>query len=517
MKRVGAALQEELRKSSTHIVLGWLLTRRDGTRLGFTSGDLPFTLDGVEYEPSNAFSGMAASSNSNLAVDNTSATALISDRITEWDLQAGLYDNAVIRLFWVNPYHPEYGTVPIRGGRLGEVIIRNGQFEAELRSVFQRLQQPFGDAYTLECSADLGDAKCKVWLEANTWQANFRYISKAGADAGIGSYVRPTVQSGFWYQCISAQGANASLKSLPREVKALPTNLDYDEFPTAIAAALRRGGTAAIIANSKVQDLVATDPSYRSMLDLDINPSMGFFQVVSLVFGYLAGLTGEKSKTTQEGAHYTDGDSFYQVDLTSQGQLVNSAAFLMPTKEDASPRSALPGTSPLTITNGSVEVTYARGLSGASEPNWPHTLGATISDGDLVWKTIRARRLRGACTAVFSRSHFIDRTRIEPNHYWRYGMLEWLTGKNAGLRVEVRAYEEGGGFALLEQMPGEIIEGDQYEVVAGCAKTRAACKVFDNIHNFRGFPDMPTEEKALATPNATQNGKQKQEDDGGKK
>ena len=62
MKRIGAALQEELRKSSTHIVLGWLLTRRDGYKLGFTSGDLPFTLDGVEYEPSNAFSGMAAAS-----------------------------------------------------------------------------------------------------------------------------------------------------------------------------------------------------------------------------------------------------------------------------------------------------------------------------------------------------------------------------------------------------------------------------------------------------------------------
>ena len=92
---------------------------------------------------------------------------------------------------------------------------------------------------------------------------------------------------------------------------------------------------------------------------------MGFFQIVSMVFGYLAGLTGEKNKTTQEGAHYTDGQSFYQVDLTSQGQLVNSAAFLMPTKEDAAPRSALPGTSPLTITNGSVEVTYAMGMSGA--------------------------------------------------------------------------------------------------------------------------------------------------------
>ena len=84
-------------------------------------------------------------------------------------------------------------------------------------------------------------------------------------------------------------------------------------------------------------ELVATDPSYHPTADFEIPPGMGFFQIVSLVFGYLAGLTGEKSKTTQEGAHYTDGDSFYQVDLTSQGQLVNSAAFLMPTKEDQAP------------------------------------------------------------------------------------------------------------------------------------------------------------------------------------
>jgi hypothetical protein len=125
MKRINPALFNQLKERSTHMVLGWKLLRTDGLTLGFTSGDVPFELDGVRYEPTNAFSGMAVSSKSNLSVDNTSATALISERITEWDLQAGLWDNAFVRMFWVNPSDPK-GVVPIRGGRLGEVKIRNG-------------------------------------------------------------------------------------------------------------------------------------------------------------------------------------------------------------------------------------------------------------------------------------------------------------------------------------------------------------------------------------------------------
>ncbi|MCO5157883.1 MAG: DUF2163 domain-containing protein [Aquamicrobium sp.] len=501
MKRISPALFEQLKERSTHIVLGWYLERKDGLKLGFTSGDVPFTIDGIEYVPSNAFSGMAVSSKSNLSVDNTSATALVSDKITDWDLQAGLWDNAFVRMFWLNPLQPEIGAVPIRGGRLGEVKIRNGQFEAEVRSPFQKLQQPFGQFFTLECSAALGDDRCKVWLEAQEWKANSRYIAKAGADAGIGSYVRPRVQNGFWYQCVRAQGAQASVTSNPQAgvLGSLIANGLIQNYVNAQGAA----------GMFKLMLLMANIGSGATVVNVNSHPALK------------AIATAMKKQTsgavTVEGM-MPFGESYYQQDLTSQGQLVNSQAYLTPTKEGEVPLSAPAGVQPLTVTNVSSSIRYAIGLSGPAEPNWPQAVGVEVADNHLVWRTIRARRLRGAVTAVFSRSHFTDASRAEPYDWWRYGTVEWITGTNKGLKVEVRAYsqEGGGAFALLEQMPGQIMPGDEYEVVKGCAKTRTACKNdFDNIHNYRGFPDMPTEEKALATANITSKGGQKKQDSGG--
>lgn len=500
MKRISPALFNQLKERSNHLVLGWYVQRRDGFRLGFTSGDVPFTLDGLRYNPSNAFSGMAVTSKSNLSVDNTSAVALISEDITRWDLQAGLWDNAVVRMFWVDPINPR-GTVPIRGGHIGEIKIRNGDFEAELRSPFQKLQQPFGDFYTLECSATLGDFRCKVWLDAETWLPGERYIAKAGADAGIGSYVKPRVQNGYWYQCVRAQGQQGSVTSDPAGSLAqyLVNNADVQAYVNASGAA---GQIKIVAVIQKIKDgtLVVDETSHAGLRAI----------------GTLVSQAG-KGLVSEEGA-LPFGESYYQQDVNSAGQLVNSLAFLTPTKEGKAPKSAPAGVQPLTITNLSSSVRYALGLSGNVEPAWPTTLGDEITDNHLVWRCIRARRLRGSVVSVFSRSHFADTSRAEPAGWWRYGTIEWLTGENKGITIEVRDYGHAngtGGFALLEAMPGNIVAGDEYEVVKGCAKTRTACKELDNIHNYRGFPDMPTEEKALATANIVAKGGQKKQDSGG--
>ena len=83
--------------------------------------------------------------------------------------------------------------------------------------------------------------------------------------------------------------------------------------------------------------------------------------------------------------------------------------------------------------------------------------------------------------------------------------------------MEIRAFDHDPRplFFTLEAMSYRVSPGDRYECVVGCAKTRGACVAFDNIHNMRAFPDMPTEDKALATPNFTQQGTQAPADSGG--
>ena len=418
MKHISGPLLNEIRSKSSHIVYGWKLTRGDGVVMGFTSAEFQFVYDSVTYLPTNGLMGSATASKNNLSVDNMSVTSLITDAINEADLKSGRYDNAQVQVFWINPVHPEWGILPLKGGRFGEVQLKNSQFEVELRSIAQFLQQPFGNFYTLECSATLGDEKCKVRLTASPWTASKMFISKAGADAGIGSYVMPTAPNGFWYQCVSARG---------------------------------------------IQSTVVESTA-------------------------------------------------------SAGAYVNSAAYLTPTHPGDAPASAPYGAEPFSITTGSAQIFFALGASGGSEPAWPASLGAQVADGELVWQAIQARRWTSTVTAIFSRAQFEDANLPAfPVGYFQYGVINWLTGENAGLSMEIRAFDHDPRplFFTLEAMSYRVSPGDRYECVVGCAKTRGACVAFDNIHNMRAFPDMPTEDKALATPNFTQQGTQAPADSGG--
>lgn len=160
------------------------------------------------------------------------------------------------------------------------------------------------------------------------------------------------------------------------------------------------------------------------------------------------------------------------------------------------------------------------GIAGAVEPTWVTTEGASFTDANgITWQAIRARRVRGTVTGVFGRANFsAEGLSAYPDDYFQYGVLTWLTGANEQLKIEVHAHKKlpAPNFELFEATPFVIEPGDTFEVVQGCPKTRVACKTkFNNHHNHRGFPDMPTEDKALATPNFSQQGVPKKQDSGG--
>lgn len=81
--------------------------------------------------------------------------------------------------------------------------------------------------------------------------------------------------------------------------------------------------------------------------------------------------------------------------------------------------------------------------------------------------------------------------------YFSYGMLTWLTGQNAGYRMDVRQ-SSVGSITLALPMPYPISVGDTYTVVAGCDKTAATCKGrYNNFINFRGEPYIPGTDAVL--------------------
>ncbi len=102
----------------------------------------------------------------------------------------------------------------------------------------------------------------------------------------------------------------------------------------------------------------------------------------------------------------------------------------------------------------------------------------------------------GAVTSVTSARVFADTSRTEAAGYFDFGLITWVTGLNAGLSMEVKTFTQGsplpGDIALQLPMPYAVAIGDTYSMSAGCDKKKATCiSKFNNLANFRGFPDVP--------------------------
>jgi len=95
-------------------------------------------------------------------------------------------------------------------------------------------------------------------------------------------------------------------------------------------------------------------------------------------------------------------------------------------------------------------------------------------------------------TSVADRANFTDTTLGGADDYYRYGLVSWQTGNNAGLEMEVKQYTSGGVFELFQPMPYAIASSDVYNAVPGCNKTLSACiSKFNNVVNFGGEPHVP--------------------------
>ena len=164
MKTLPAGMQAHLDSGATTLCWCWKLTRADALTQGFTDHDVTVAFGGVDYEAATGFTASEVQSSLGLAVDNLNlAGALSSAGIDEAALASGLYDNADIEIWRVN-WANAAQRVLMRKGNLGEVKRGRSAFEAEVRGLAHRLNQPVGRAFGFSCDADLGDARCTVDL-----------------------------------------------------------------------------------------------------------------------------------------------------------------------------------------------------------------------------------------------------------------------------------------------------------------------------------------------------------------
>lgn len=94
------------------------------------------------------------------------------------------------------------------------------------------------------------------------------------------------------------------------------------------------------------------------------------------------------------------------------------------------------------------------------------------------------------------------------NDYFNYGQVEPLTGDLVGiLPVEIFDWTSGGVVTLFTALPDLPEVGDTFTIKRGCSKLRKSddasiptCVSYDNILNFRGFPEVPGTDQVLKMP-----------------
>lgn len=177
MKEVPEGLVAKLASGVTTLCWCWRLKRHDGITQGFTDHDRNVVFDDTVFEAATGFTASEIRDSVGLSVDNLEVTgALTSERLTEMDLAAGLYDDAQVEIFRVDWEAPE-NRVLMRTGSLGEVRRAGIGFAAEVRGLAHYLQQTKGRVFQYTCDADLGDHRCKVVLGAPEYTATGAIIS----------------------------------------------------------------------------------------------------------------------------------------------------------------------------------------------------------------------------------------------------------------------------------------------------------------------------------------------------
>ncbi len=160
MREFSPEFQVHIDRETTTLCWAWKLTRQDGAVLGFTDHDRDIDVDGTTYQAASGFSPSDIDARLGFALDNSSVQGLLSsDVITGADIRAGLYDSARVEINRVNWAQPsEYGL--IWSGKLGDINIRDGQYEAELVGRAAVLERTTGRVFAKSCDASFADIRC---------------------------------------------------------------------------------------------------------------------------------------------------------------------------------------------------------------------------------------------------------------------------------------------------------------------------------------------------------------------
>lgn len=120
----------------------------------------------------------------------------------------------------------------------------------------------------------------------------------------------------------------------------------------------------------------------------------------------------------------------------------------------------------------------------------PNTFGGTEHGGCKV--NVAAITVVGAVTSVTSPLVFTDSSRAEAADYFGWGLVEFTSGPNAGLKpIRIRDFAAGGVFTLYEPPYYPLTAGVTFSAEPGCRRRLVDCQAHGNVARFGGDLYIP--------------------------
>lgn len=534
MKSITTALANHLKEAATTLTTCWKITRMDGEVYTFTELDRDVTVEGLVYKSTGGFNKSAVKSTGTFAVDNMEVNGFLSDdTIPDIELRNGAFDYAEVEIFIVNYMDPGMGTLKLRYGFFGEVkTAPSGMFLVELRGLIQLLTAKVVQTYAPECKADLGDRKCKVMLMPSVRQQNTAYAAGArvivpvSAPEGQLAPVRlPVLDPGFESGVFGGTGVGWTVSNLSSIIAG---NLNLDPYtppggdPDANtrylvlrASVFRPNQIVSIITGNVTNERVDTGDLTLRFTALTAALELNSGSTIQIAFRNAGGSVistyshdfgvQRPERSWKEVTFDTPVPALTRsIRIYTSGYNNDIMGFMATCWDDIRcdihfPDPAL-GEDEFDDYRiyGGVEFTAnGAGTTGATDPEFDTTLGATTVDGGVTWTAvIPLHMFTGQVSELATVSNKIKAAAFNGSAvagWYDWGVLEFLSGPNRGRAVEVASYNSTTKeFTLAMPLPYPSDNGDWFRVHTGCDKSREVCHAkFANILNFRGEPDVP--------------------------
>lgn len=162
-RSVSPELLEALAAESSTLTACILIEPQTADPVGFTAHDVDLDFGGHTYHTDPGLTATELAAAIDYSVDNLEITGAFSEgRVERDDVTGGVFDEAEYSIIVLDFENPDYGSMTVQRGALGNVAAVDERFTFELRSQTQKLQQTRGELTQALCRADIFDARCTL-------------------------------------------------------------------------------------------------------------------------------------------------------------------------------------------------------------------------------------------------------------------------------------------------------------------------------------------------------------------